>query len=74
MPCNKSFNIGRRHIPQEELAENMYSSRKVGSISVLSVLFLNDYVRGNQLRKVVHSQLGEDFLEDVLRLFSMKVK
>ena len=74
MPCNKSFNIGRRHIPKEELAANMYSSRKVGSISVLSVLFLNDYVRGNQLRKVVHSQLGEDFLEDVLRLFSMKVK
>ena len=74
MPCSKSFNIGRRHIPQEELAANMYSSRKVGSISVLSVLFLNDYVRGNQLRKVVHSQLGEDFLEDVLRLFSMKVK
>ena len=52
----------------------MYSNRKVGSVSVLSVVLLNDYVRGNQFRKVVHSKSGKDFLEDVFRLFCVEME
>ena len=52
----------------------MYSNRKVGFVGMLSVLFLNDYVRGNQFRKVVHSKSGKNLLENVLRLFCVKMK
>ena len=52
----------------------MYSDRKVSSVGVFSVKVLNDYTGSNQFRKVVHSKSGEDLLENVLRLFSMKIK
>ena len=52
----------------------MYGDGKVGSVSVFSVEVLNDYVRGNQFRKVVHGESGKDLLEDVLRLFCMKME
>ena len=51
----------------------MYSSRKVDRIGILCAVFLNDYVRGNQLSKVVHDELCKDFLEDVLYLFCVKL-
>ena len=47
----------------------MYGNRKVGFAGVLSVFLLNDYVRGNQFRKVVHSKSGKYLLENVLCLF-----
>ena len=34
---------------------------------------MNDYVRGNQFREVVHSKCGKDLLEDVIRLFCMEM-
>ena len=52
----------------------MYGNRKVGFVGILSVLLLDDYVRGNQFRKVVHSKSGKNLLENVLRLFCMKMK
>ena len=52
----------------------MNSDRKVGSVGVFSVKLLNDYMGSNQFRKVVHSKSGENLLENVLRLFSMKIK
>ena len=52
----------------------MYGNRKVGFAGVLSVFLLNDYVRGNQFRKVVHSKSGKYLLENVLCLFCVKMK
>ena len=65
----QSFKFGWRHIPQEEIAANMYSSGEVDRIGKLRVALLNDYVRGNQLREVVHGKGCKDFLVDVLHLF-----
>ena len=52
----------------------MYGGRKVGFVRVLFVALLDDYVRGNQFGEIVHDEPCEDFLEDVLHLFSMEVQ
>ena len=69
----QSFKFGWRHIPQEEIAANMYSSGEVDRIGILRIAFLDDYVRGNQLRKVVHGEFREYFLVDVLHLFCVEM-
>ena len=74
MPANESFNIWWRYITKKELSANMYRSRKVCFISVLTVCFLDDYGRGNQLSKVVHDQSCKDFLVYVLHLFCVKME
>ena len=51
----------------------MYSSGEVDRIGILRIAFLDDYVRGNQLRKVVHDEFRVDFLVDVLHLFCVEV-
>ena len=66
---NESFDFGRRDILQEELGADMYGSGEIDFDGMFSLLMLNDYVRGNQLGKVIHSQLGKDLLENELRLF-----
>ena len=52
----------------------MYGSRKAGFAKMLSAHFLNDYVRGNQFRKVVLNQSGKDLLVCMLHLFCVKMK
>lgn len=51
---------------------NGNSGGKVGLVSELSVLLLNDRVRSDQFSKVVHDEAGKDFLEDELHLFRVK--
>ena len=51
----------------------MYSSREVDRIGILSAAVLNDYGRGNQFREVVHSELGEDLLVNVLHFFCVEM-
>ena len=51
----------------------MYSSGEVDRIGILRIAFLDDYVRGNQLRKVVHGEFREYFLVDVLHLFCVEM-
>ena len=43
----------------------MYSNRKVSFVGILSVLLLDDCMRGNQFGKVVHSKSGKNLLENV---------
>ena len=50
----------------------MYGSREIDLNGMFSLLLLNDYVRGDQHGKVIHSQLGKDLLENELRLFEWK--
>ena len=73
-PCNESFNIWWRDIPQEELPANMYGNRKISFISVFPVGIPNDYGRGNQFGEIVHDESGEDFLENVLHFFCVKME
>ena len=72
--CNEGFKIGWRHIPAEELPTNMYAGREIDTIVMLSAALLDDYVRGNQFGEVVHRKSGEDFLQDVLHLFCVKME
>ena len=51
----------------------MYSRGEVDRIGKLRIAFLNDYMRGNQLGKVVHGEFCKDFLVDVLHLFCVEV-
>ena len=51
----------------------MYGSREVDRIGILSVAVLNDYGRGNQFREVVHGELSEDLLINVLHFFCMEM-
>ena len=51
----------------------MYSSGEVDRIGILRIAFLDDYVRGNQLGKVVHGKFREYFLVDVLHLFCVEM-
>lgn len=52
----------------------MYGNRKIRFISVFSVGILNDYGRGNQFGEIVHDESGEDFLENVLHFFCVKME
>ena len=70
MPVNQSFNIGWRYIAKKELPANMYRNSEVGFIVILFTGFGNDYVRGNQFRKVVHNESSKDFLVNVLHFFA----
>ena len=74
MLANESFNIWWRYITKKELSANMYRDREICFIGILSIGFLNDYGRGNQLSKVVHDESGKDLLVYVLHLFCVKVK
>ena len=69
----QGFKLRWRYIPQEEIAANMYSSGEVDRIGKLRTALLNDYVRGNQLREVVHSEFCKDLLVDVLHLFCVEM-
>ena len=62
MLANESFNIWWRYITKKELSANMYRDREICFIGILSIGFLNDYGRGNQLSKVVHDESGKDLL------------
>ena len=68
------FNIWWRNITKKKLPANLYSNREICFARVFSVKLLNDYVRGNQFRKVVHDQSGKDLLSNVLHLFCVKMK
>ena len=74
MLTDESFNIWWRYITKKELSANMYGNREVCFIGILTVGFLDDYVRGNQLSKVVHDQSGKDFLVYVLHLFCVEME
>lgn len=74
MPENESFNIWWSYITTKELSANMYRNGEVCFIGILTVGFLDDYVRGNQLREVVHDEPGKDFLAYVLHFFCMKME
>ena len=69
----QGFKLRWRYIPQEEIAANMYSSGEVDRIRKLRTALLNDYVRGNQLREVVHSEFCKDLLVNVLHLFCVEM-
>ena len=47
----------------------MCSGGRADFVIISSVIFMNDYVRGNQFREVVHNETSEDFLKDVVHLF-----
>ena len=68
------FNIWWRNIIEKKLSANLYSNRKIRFVRVFSVGLLNDYMRGNQFRKVVHDQSGKDLLGNVLHLFCVKME
>ena len=74
IPAYGGFNIWWRNITKKKLSANLYSNREICFARVFSVKLLNDYVRGNQFRKVVHNQSGKDLLGNVLHLFCMKVE
>ena len=74
MPANESFNIWWRYIAKEKLSAYMYCDREVCLIGILSICFLDDYVRSNQLSKVVHDESGKDLLVYVLHLFCVKMQ
>ena len=68
MLANERFNIWWRHITKKELSTNMYGDGEVCFIGILTVSFLDDYGRGNQLSKVVHDEPGKNLLVYVLHL------
>ena len=70
IPAYGGFNIWWRNITKKELSANMYSNREISFARVFSVELLNDYMRGNQFRKVVHNQPGKDLLGNVSTFFA----
>ena len=74
MPANESFNIWWRYITKIELSANMYGDSEVCFIGIFCIGFLDDYVRSNQLSKVVHDQSGKDLLVYVLHLFCVEME
>ena len=57
------------------LSAHMSSDREVSFICIFpTLLFLNDYVRGNHFRKVIHYKMCVDFLLDAHHLFWMKIQ
>ena len=65
--------MGWRHIPKEELTADVYGSGEVGLVGIYVAAFLNDYVRGNQFREIVHDEPGKNLLTDVLHLFCVEM-
>lgn len=47
---------------------------KTDFVFIKPVPFLDDYVRGNQFREVVHDKTSKDFLKDVVHLFCVEMK
>ena len=74
IPAYGSFNIWWRNITKKKLSANLYSNGEICFARVFSVELLNDYVRGNQFRKVVHNQPGKNLLGNVLHLFRVKME
>ena len=72
--CNYGFQIRRWCSFIEETSAHMDGNREVRFICILSLLFSNDYVRGNHFREVIHNQMCIDFLMDGHHLFWMKIK
>ena len=72
MRFNQVFDFRWSYVSLEELSANMYSSGKVCLVNILSALFLNDYVRGNQFTEVVHGKSGKNLLGNVLHLFTLE--
>ena len=72
MRFNQVFDFRWSYVSLEELSANMYSSGKVCLVNILSALFLNDYVRGNQFTEVVHSESGKDLLGNMLHLSALE--
>ena len=63
------FKIRRRDIPPEKHPADMDSSREIDLVVKLSVLLWNDDMGSDQFKEVVHDQLRDDFMADILRLF-----
>ncbi len=57
----------------EKLSANEYSSREINLILVFSIAFLNDYMGSNHFTKVVHNHFCIYFLDNVLRLLTVKI-
>ena len=74
MLANERFNIWWRHITKKELSTNMYGDGEVCFIGILTIGFLDDYGRGNQLSKVVHDEPGKNLLVYVLHLFCVEME
>ena len=72
--CNNGFQIRWWCSFKEIESAHMDGNREVCFICMLSLLFSNDYVRGNHFRKVIHNQMCIDFLMDAHHLFWMKIK
>ena len=52
----------------------MYGLGEIDLVGVLGAILLNDYVRGNHHREIVHGQLSENLLGDELRLLGVKIE
>ena len=68
------FNIWWRNITKKKLSANLYGYREICFARVFSFEFLNDYMRGNQFREVVHDKAGINFLCNILHLFCVKME
>ncbi len=69
-----SFNIWWRNITKKKLPANLHSDREIRFARVFSFEFLNDYMRSNQFREVIHDKPGINFLGNVLHLFCVEMK
>jgi len=71
---NQSFNIGRAcHLTcVKKVLTNVYSCKEVYLIIISGIFFLNDDLRSDHFRKVVHDKSGKYLLWDVLAFFWMK--
>ena len=72
--CNDGFQIRWWRSIIEEESAHMDGNWEVCFICMLSLFFSNDYMRGNQFRKVIHNQMCIDFLMDAHHLFWVKVQ
>ncbi len=66
---DQEINFRRGYIFQEELRANQYSGREIGFVRVFSLFLMEHYLRNNEFGEVVHGELGEDLLANILRLF-----
>ena len=56
------------------MSASLYSDSEIGFERVFSVAFLDEYVRGNQFREVVHDESGKKLLDNVLHLFCVEME